>query len=104
MTALSIDTTALMMAPPPHLRPTQLTGDKLRKQANDFESMFLSSMMQHMFTAIGKEGPLGNAQGVGVWRSMLTDQYAKSIVKSGGIGIANQVYKSLLARQTVKAA
>ena len=103
MTPLALDTTALLMPPPARLRPTQATGDKLHTQANDFEAMFLSSMMQHMFTAIGKDGPLGNGQGVGVWRSMLTDQYAKSIVKSGGLGIANQVYKSLLARQTAKA-
>jgi peptidoglycan hydrolase FlgJ len=104
MTPLALDTSMALMPPPARLRPTQATGDKLRAQANEFESMFLSSMMQHMFTAIGKDGPLGNAQGVGVWRSMLTDQYAKSIVKSGGIGIANQVYKSLLARQGAKAA
>lgn len=100
MTPVSFDMTAVLTPPPPHLRPIQGTEDKLHKQANEFEAMFLSSMMQHMFTAIGKDGPLGNAQGVGVWRSMLTDQYAKSIVKAGGIGIASQVYKSLLARHS----
>ena len=103
MTPLGLDTTSLLMSAPPRLRPTQATGDRLRAQANDFEAMFLGSMMQHMFTAIGKDGPLGNAQGVGMWRSMLTDQYAKAMVKAGGIGIANQVYKSLVARQTAKA-
>ena len=30
---------------------------------------------------------------------MLTDQYAKSIAKAGGIGIADQVYRSLIAHQ-----
>ncbi len=82
------------------LKPLSTTADKTRTQAKDFESMFLSSMMQHMFTAIGKEGPLGSGQGTGPWRSMLTDQFAKSIVKSGGIGIADQIYKSLMARKS----
>jgi flagellar protein FlgJ len=102
MTPLALDTSNLI-APygaPARIKPMQGGADKARKQAENFETQFISSMMQHMFTAIGKEGPFGNGQGVGVWRSMLTEQYAKSFVKAGGIGIANQVYKSLVARQT----
>jgi hypothetical protein len=30
---------------------------------------------------------------------MLTDQYARSFAKAGGVGIAAQVYQSLLAHQ-----
>jgi peptidoglycan hydrolase FlgJ len=106
MNALALDPGMFLTATAPYAqsRLTQSAGDKLHTQAKDFEAMFLSSMMQHMFTAIGKDGPLGNGQGVGVWRSMLTDQYAKAMVKSGGIGIANQIYKSMLARQGAKAA
>jgi len=101
MTPLALDTSNLI-APygaPARLKPMPVGADKARQQAENFETQFISSMMQHMFTAIGKEGPFGNGQGVGVWRSMLTEQYAKSFVKAGGIGIANQVYKTLLARQ-----
>ena len=43
-------------------------------------------------------------QAVGVWRSFLTDQYAKSFAKAGGIGIANQVYHTLLAQQEARGA
>jgi peptidoglycan hydrolase FlgJ len=102
MTPLALDTSNLIVpyGAPAHIKPMQGGADKARKQAENFETQFISSMMQHMFTAIGKEGPFGNGQGVGVWRSMLTEQYAKSFVKAGGIGIANQVYKSLVARQT----
>jgi Rod binding domain-containing protein len=60
-------------------------------------------MFQHMFTGIGKEGPLGNSTGVSAWRSFLTDEYAKNFVKAGGVGIADQVYKSLLAHQEMRA-
>jgi Rod binding domain-containing protein len=34
-----------------------------------------------------------------VWRSLLTDEYAKNIAKAGGIGIADHVYKTLIAHQ-----
>jgi peptidoglycan hydrolase FlgJ len=72
---------------------------KARAAAQDFEAVFLNSMFQHMFTGISGDGPFGGSGAVGVWRSMLTDEYAKSFAKSGGIGIADQVYRTLIARQ-----
>ena len=78
-------------------------NSKLHTQAQNFEVAFVNSMFQHMFTDIGKEGPLGNATGVSAWRSFLTEEYAKNFVKAGGIGIADQVYKSLLAHQEMRA-
>jgi peptidoglycan hydrolase FlgJ len=83
---------------PARIKPIQ-HGDRIRAQAEDFETVFVSSMFQHMFTAIGNDGPLGNAPGVGAWRSMLTEQFARSFVKAGGLGLADKVYKSMLARQ-----
>jgi len=74
---------------------------KARGAAQDFEAVFLNSMFQHMFTNIGGEGPFGGGGAAGVWRSMLTDEYAKSFAKAGGIGIADQVYRTLMARQEV---
>ena len=32
-----------------------------------------------------------------MWRSFLTDQYAKTFAKTGGIGIASHVYEQLLS-------
>jgi Rod binding domain-containing protein len=76
---------------------------KLHIQAQNFEVAFVNSMFQHMFTGIGAQGPLGNSTGVSAWRSFLTDEYAKNFVKAGGVGIADQVYKSLLAHQEMRA-
>ena len=64
--------------------------------------MFLNSMMNQMFTAIGGEGPFGGGGGTGIWRSFLSEEYSKSFAKAGGIGIADQVYKTLLAQQETK--
>jgi Rod binding domain-containing protein len=80
-----------------------LTGKaKAHAAAQDFEAVFLNSMFQHMFTGIDGEGPFGGQGATGVWRSVLTDQYAKSIAKAGGIGIADHVYKSLIAHQEAR--
>ena len=78
---------------------TSTKQTKARAAAQDFEAVFLNSMFQHMFTGISGDGPFGGNGAAGVWRSMLTDEYAKSFAKSGGIGIADQVYRTLIARQ-----
>lgn len=78
-------------------------AEKTRGTAQDFEALFLNSMLQQMFANVG-EGPFGGGHAAGVWRSFLTDEYAKSFAKNGGVGIADHVYKSLLAQQEMKAA
>jgi peptidoglycan hydrolase FlgJ len=75
---------------------------KARAAAEDFEAVFLNAMFSEMFTGVDGEGPFGGGPGSAIWRSMLTDQYARSFAKAGGIGIANDVYRSLLAQQEVK--
>jgi Rod binding domain-containing protein len=83
-------------------RPMPSRGDRLRGQAQDFEVQFVNSMFQHMYAGIEGDGPFGNSTGVAPWRSFLTEEYAKNFVKSGGIGIADTVYKSLLALQEAR--
>ncbi|HZL32304.1 MAG TPA: flagellar assembly peptidoglycan hydrolase FlgJ [Pseudolabrys sp.] len=72
---------------------------KAKAASQDFEAVFLNSMFQQMFTSLQGEGPFGGSGATGVWRSFLTDEYSKSFAKAGGIGIANQVYSSLLQQQ-----
>jgi Rod binding domain-containing protein len=71
---------------------------KAKGAAEDFEAVFLNSMMQQMFSGVG-QGPFGGGPAAGIWRSFLTDEYSKSMVKAGGIGIAAEVQRSLLAHQ-----
>ena len=78
-------------------------AERTRATARDFEGLFLNSMLQQMFAGVG-EGPFGGGHAAGVWRSFLTDEYAKSFAKNGGVGIADHVYKSLLALQEAKSA
>ena len=71
--------------------------------AEQFEAMFLNSMFQNMFTGMDGDGPFGGSGALKVWRSMLTDEYAKTFAKTGGVGIATQVYDQLLKQQGIKA-
>jgi peptidoglycan hydrolase FlgJ len=76
---------------------------KAKAAAQNFEAMFLDNMFQQMFTGIDGDGPFGGSGSLKVWRSFLTDQYAKSFAKAGGIGIAADVYHELLRQQGVSA-
>ena len=98
--ALNLDGVA---APAAAARQNGTRNARLWGQAQDFEVQFVNSMFQQMYTGIQGDGPFGNSTGVGPWRSFLTEEYAKSFVKAGGIGIADSVYKSLLAHQEARA-
>jgi Rod binding domain-containing protein len=75
---------------------------KAKAAAQDFEAVFLNAMLQPMFSAIKSEGPLGDGAGSGVWKSLLTDEYAKRFASSGGIGIADHVYRALIETQAAR--
>ncbi len=73
---------------------------KAKKQADEFETMFLEQMTEKLFANAGTEGPLGeNGTGGGIWRSQLTQQYAQQIQKAGGIGLSNQIMRDLINLQ-----
>ena len=72
---------------------------KAKSTATDFEAMFLNSMFSQMTSGVKGDGPFGDTTGTGVWRSMLTEQYSKSFAKAGGVGISNDVFRSLIMQQ-----
>jgi peptidoglycan hydrolase FlgJ len=76
---------------------------KAKAASEKFEAMFLNSMFQQMFTNIDGDGPFGGSGPLKVWRSFLTDEYAKTFAKNGGVGIAPHVYDQLLKHQGIKA-
>jgi Rod binding domain-containing protein len=76
---------------------------KAKASAQDFEAVFLNSMFSQMTSGIKGEGPFGDTPGTGVWRSMLTEEYSKSFAKAGGVGISNDVYRTLILQQANRA-
>ena len=72
---------------------------KAKATATDFEAMFLNQMFAQMTSGLKGEGPFGDTPGTGVWRSMLTEQYSKNFAKAGGVGISNEVYRTLILQQ-----
>ncbi len=70
------------------------------KAAQDFESMALGQLLAPMFDTVKTgDGPFGGGQGEETWRPMLTQELAKQIGKSGGLGLAVPVYHQMLKMQ-----
>ncbi len=69
------------------------------KSAKEFESSFLTTMLEQMWTGVEAEAPFGGGHAEEVYRSMIVGEYAKSISKSGGIGLADHVYREILSAQ-----
>ena len=70
----------------------------IEKAAQEFEAVFLSQMMEHMFAEVdltpGQESP-----GDDIYKSLLIDEYSKLMARSGGIGVADHVKREMLRVQ-----
>jgi len=71
----------------------------VRAAAEDFEAVFLNTMLQNMFTGLQNGGTWGSGHGADAWQSLLIDEYARNIADSGGIGLADSVERELLRLQ-----
>jgi flagellar protein FlgJ len=73
---------------------------KAKKTADEFETVFLENFTQNIMGTSGTEGPLGeNGAGGEIWRSMLTQEYAKQLQKAGGVGLSDQILRDLIQVQ-----
>jgi flagellar protein FlgJ len=73
--------------------------DHVREIAEEFEAVFLNTMLETMFAGVKTDGMFGGGQSEGMYRSMMNQEYANAIAKSGGIGIADDLYEEILRTQ-----
>lgn len=69
--------------------------------ARDFESVFLTQMLQHMFSGDEANAYFGGGAAGDIYKGFLMDEYGKAIANTGGIGIASSVKQELLKLQEV---
>ncbi len=92
--------TGFVNSPPP--APPAAKADPARRVAEEFEAIFLSRVLEHMFAGLPTDGPFGGGHAEGIFRSMMNQEYAKSVSRSGGVGIADAVYKEILRAQELR--
>ena len=85
--------------------PEDVTGTpgeghaKARALAEDFEAVFLNTMLSQMFAGIKSPEPFGGGHAEETYRGMMVEEYAKAITDSGGIGIAEAIHRQLIELQ-----
>ena len=84
---------------PPPLRMPSQSPDKTAKAAKQFEAVFLSEMMSHMFEGVKTDPEFGGGEGEDMFKSLLVNEYGKQMANAGGIGIADQLQKMMIQMQ-----
>lgn len=98
---LSLAGDALAFRSAPNMRPTPASNDKadIRKAAEEFESLFISQLTSYMFAGLESDGEFGAGPGESIYRNMLSEEFGKAAARSGGLGIADSVYRELMKAQ-----
>jgi Rod binding domain-containing protein len=95
--------TSMMMAQPSPMAAPKPTADTVKAAAvsKEYESVFISQFLGSMFDGIKSDGITGGGQGEEMFRSLMVNEYGKSIEKQGGFGLARQMQAELLKHQQV---
>jgi len=67
----------------------------LGEAAFEFEAVFLSQMLRGLSSGLGPDGLFGKEP----FGSLLADEYARLLARSGGLGIASATQRELLRLQ-----
>lgn len=93
---------ALLGLGPQAPSPKQGAEARAREAAQQFETMFITQMLEQMSTGLKADSNFGGGPAEGIHRSMLNEEYAKQIARRGGIGVADAIYREMLRMQEVK--
>ena len=72
-----------------------LKNKELKKACIDFEALILNQMISRMREGIPKSGLFDNSYAHGMYQSLHDQQLASNMAESGGIGLADKMYKQL---------
>lgn len=73
--------------------------EKTKAAAKEFEAVFVSQMLSHMFEGVGNDPMFGGGHGQDMFRSMLLQEYGKKMASGKGIGISDQMQKMMIQMQ-----
>lgn len=70
-----------------------------QKSAQNFESFFVSFMLDQMYSDMSPDGLFGGGKSEEIFRSILNQEYAKEISSNNGIGISDMVLGEIVKMQ-----
>lgn len=80
--------------------PAPAQAARAAKAAQDFEAMALGQLLSPMFDTVDlSNSPFGGGAAEATWKPMLTQEIAKQIARSGGLGLARPILSEMLRMQ-----
>ena len=80
----------------PHIKPKTIDKtSELYETSMELESYFVKQVLSSMRKTVSKSGLGGNDFASQMYEDMLYDEYAASMTKNAGFGLADQIYLSL---------
>ena len=94
---------ASLMAQAPLAAAPQVTANAAKADAasKEYEAVFISQFLGSMFSGLKTDGITGGGQGEEMFRSLMVNEYGKSLQQRGGFGIADHMKAELLKHQQV---
>lgn len=89
-------TPSVQSADAPNVSPARKS--ELRAAAEGLEAAFLSEMLKSAGMD-ARQGAFGGGVGEDQFASLLRDEQSRRMVEAGGIGLAEQLYRTLVARE-----
>lgn len=74
-------------------------SDQVRRAAEEFEAVFIAQMMAPMFEGLETDEMFGGGPGEDLYRSILVEEYGKSIARAGGIGLSDAIQREIIRLQ-----
>ena len=68
---------------------------KLKAACKDMEAVFLNLLLAQMRKSIPEDGLLGKSSQEDIMQSMLDSEMTKNMAKTGGLGLADMLYRQL---------
>ena len=70
-----------------------------KRTATDFEALFATQMLESMYAGIKTDGSFDGGNAETMFRSMLNQEFGKSIARSGTLGIASTIQAEIIRLQ-----
>ncbi len=83
--------------PPKAGRSTNET--ELRAKAQEFEAVMIAQLLKPMFETVQVDELTGGGFGEEMTRSLLVEEYGRTIAEAGGLGMSDAIMRALVAAQ-----
>jgi Rod binding domain-containing protein len=99
VTPASFDTALIGLKAGPAAAQKQDANGDVTRAAKEFEGVFISEMLSHMFEGLQTDPMFGGGRGEEMFRGMLVTEYGKKMSEGKGIGISDQIQKMMIEMQ-----